>query len=178
MRLFVALDLPWDLKLRLASLAGGIPGARWVPSDNMHLTLRFIGEKDGYEAEEIDDALSRLRAPNFELSLAGLGVFSKAGRATALWVGADRNPQLDHLQAKVETALQRIGIPAERKRFAPHVTLGRFDGVPEARVAAYLQAHNLFRASPVRVEHFTLFSSHLSKADPVYTPEVDYELVA
>ncbi|MBO0710904.1 MAG: RNA 2',3'-cyclic phosphodiesterase [Acetobacteraceae bacterium] len=176
MRLFVALDLPIPLRQRLAMLAGGVPGARWVPPENYHLTLRFIGETQKHRAEEIDEALFALRARGFSLTLAGIGLFEKGGRANSLWVGVERNPALDHLQNKIETALQRAGLEPERRRFAPHVTLARLDNVPEAKLAAYVQAHNLFRAEPVPVEHFTLFSSQLGKEQPVYTPEVEYEL--
>lgn len=176
MRLFVALDLPIPLRQRLAMLAGGVPGARWVPSENYHLTLRFIGETQKHRAEEIDEALFALRARGFSLTLAGIGLFEKGGRANSLWVGVERNPALDHLQNKIETALQRAGLEPERRRFAPHVTLARLDNVAEAKLAAYVQAHNLFRADPVPVEHFTLFSSRLGKEQAVYTPEVDYAL--
>ena len=95
---------------------------------------------------------------------------------TALWVGVERNPQLDHLQNKIETALQRVGVDPERRRFTPHVTLARLDNAVEAKLAAFVQANNLFRAEPVAVEHFTLFSSQLGKEQSVYTAEVEYEL--
>jgi 2'-5' RNA ligase len=179
MRLFVALDLPPVLRDRLAALAGaGIPGARWVPPENYHLTLRFIGETPGYLAEEIDSALAGLRARGFSLALSGVGTFTRAGRSTALWVGAERNPQLDHLQSKIETALQRCGLQPERRRFQPHVSLARLDNVPEGKVVSFVQAHNLFRTDPVPVEHFTLFSSQLGKDAAVYTAEVEYGLEA
>jgi 2'-5' RNA ligase len=177
MRLFVALDLPWDLRERLSALAGsGIPGARWVPSENYHLTLRFIGETPGYVAEEIDQALLALKARGFSLTLAGMGTFARGGKATALWVGVERNPELEHLRGKIEIALQRCGLEPERRRFQPHVTLARLDNVVEAKVASYVAAHNLFRTDPVPVEHFTLFSSRLGKDQAVYTAEVEYEL--
>jgi 2'-5' RNA ligase len=177
MRLFVALDLPWALRQRVAMLAGsGIPGARWVPPENYHVTLRFIGETPAFRAEEIDHALAALKARGFELTLSGVGTFARAGRSTALWVGVERNAQLDHLQNKIETALQRIGLEPERRRFAPHVSLARLDNPVEAKLAAFVQAHNLFRAEPVPVAHFTLFSSLLSKEQAVYTPEVEYAL--
>jgi 2'-5' RNA ligase len=177
MRLFVGLDLPWSLKERLAMLAGGLPGARWVPAENYHLTLRFIGETPGYRAEEIDHALSGLRARGFSLTFAGVGTFRKGGRTTALWAGVERNPQLDLLQSKIETALQRAGLDPERRRFSPHITLARLDNnVPEAKLAAFVQGHNLFRAEPFTVEHFTLFSSRLGKEQSVYTAEVEYAL--
>jgi RNA 2',3'-cyclic 3'-phosphodiesterase len=182
MRLFVALDLPWWLRERLSMLTGaGIPGARWVPPENFHLTLRFIGETPAHRAEDIDLALAALRGRGFTLTFAGLGVFTKSspkgGRSTTLWVGVERNPQLDHLQGKIETALQRAGLEPERRRFTPHVTLARLDpAVPEAKLAAFVQAHNLFRSEPVPIAHFTLFSSQLGKEQSVYTAEVEYPL--
>lgn len=177
MRLFVAIDLPWALRQRVAMLSGaGIPGARWVPPDNYHITLRFIGETPAYRAEEIDQALTALRARRFELTLAGLGTFAKSGRSTALWVGVERNERLDLLQSKIETALQRIGLEPERRRFAPHVSLARLDNAVEGKLAAFVQANNLFRAEPVTVGHFTLFSSLLGKEQSVYMPEVEYAL--
>jgi 2'-5' RNA ligase len=177
MRLFVALDLPWWLRERLSLLPGsGIPGARWVQPENYHLTLRFIGETPAHRAEDIDHALAGLRGRGFSLTFAGLGVFHKGGRSTSLWVGVERNPQLDHLQGKIETALQRAGLEPERRRFAPHVTLARLDAVPEAKLGAFVQAHNLFRSEPVPIEHFTLFSSRLGKEQSVYTAEADYAL--
>jgi 2'-5' RNA ligase len=176
-RLFVGLELPWALRERLALLAGsGIAGAKWVPPENYHLTLRFIGEVPGHRAEDIDLALAGLRARAFDLTLAGLGTFEKGGRTTALWAGAERTPQLEHLQAKIETALQRCGLERERRRFQPHVTLARLDGAAESRLVSYVQARNLFRAEPVRVTHFTLFSSRLGKEASVYTAEVEYPL--
>jgi 2'-5' RNA ligase len=110
--------------------------------------------------------------------LRGVGTFEKAGRIHSLWVGAERNDALTHLQNKVETALQRIGLAPERKRFSPHVTIARTDRAPPEKVVAYVQAHNLFRAAPVEVDYFTLFSSRLGKEASVYTPEVEYDLMA
>ncbi|HET6184097.1 MAG TPA: RNA 2',3'-cyclic phosphodiesterase [Acetobacteraceae bacterium] len=180
MRLFVALDLPDLLRGRLAALSHhAIPGARWVPADNYHVTLRFIGEAAAWQAEEIDHALAALRAPGFALTLAGIGSFgAKGGRGATLYAGVERSAPLDHLRAKVETALQRIGLEPERRRFWPHVTLARLDNAPEAKLAEWVQAHSLFRCPPVRIAHFTLFSSLLNKDHPVYTPEVEYALGA
>jgi 2'-5' RNA ligase len=175
-RLFVALALPAAVKAQLALLAGGIPGARWVPPENYHLTLRFIGEVEAWRAQEVDDALANIRARPFALSLRGLGTFEKGGRICALWAGVERTEALSLLQTKVETALQRIGLEPERRRFAPHVTLARTDRAAPEKLVAFLQAHNLFRAPPVPVDCFTLYSSRLGKEQAVYVPEVEYEL--
>ena len=177
MRLFVGIELPPDLRRCVAMLAGaGIQGARWVPAENYHLTLRFIGEAPRYLAEEIDHALAALKAPTFTLTLAGVGTFGKAGRSQSLWLGAERSEPLERLQGKIETTLQRCGLEPERRRFLPHVSLARLDNGSEVKVAAFVQAHNLFRAEPVAVEHFTLFSSLLGKDQAVYSPEVEYRL--
>jgi 2'-5' RNA ligase len=175
-RLFVGIDLPWDLRQRVALLGGGIPGARWVPAGNLHLTLRFVGEVPPFRAEEIDHALAALRARRLTLTLAGVGTFSKGGRETQLWVGVERNPSLDLLQSKVETACQRAGLEPERRRFAPHVTLARLDNAAPPRLAAFVQANNLFRSAPIELGHFTLFSSRLGKEASVYTAEAVYPL--
>ncbi len=178
MRLFVALDLPWSVREQLAALSGvGIPGARWVPPENFHLTLRFIGDVPSHVARDVDDALLGLRAKRFSLTLMGMGTFAKGGTSSALWVGAERTASLDHLRNKIETALQRCGLEPERRKFQPHVTLARLDNPAEGKVAAFVQAHNLFRTEPIPVEHFTLFSSLLNKDRAVYTPEVEYELI-
>jgi 2'-5' RNA ligase len=176
MRLFVALDLPYDLRQRLAGLAVGLQGARWVPPENFHVTLRFIGETPGHRAEEIDLALAALRGRAFSLTIAGVGTFEKSGRVTTLWAGVERNQALDHLHGKIESALQRAGFPTERRRFAPHVTLARLDNAPVDKLTGWVQSHNLFRSDPVQVAHFTLFSSRLGKEQSVYTPEVEYPL--
>lgn len=178
MRLFVALELPDAVRHQLALMTGGLPGARWVPPENYHLTLRFIGEAPAWQAEEIDHALAGVRASPFLLTLVGTGLFAKGGRGTSLWAGVERTAALDHLRAKVETALQRIGLEPERRRFAPHVTLARVDAVPQPRLAAHLQAHGLFRAPPVAIAHFTLFSSRLGKERAVYIAEAEYPLGA
>jgi len=178
MRLFVALDLPWEVKETLSDLAGGLIGARWVPPDNYHLSLRFIGDISRHQAEDIDLALAGLRARGFSLSLSGVGVFEKAGKPVTLYAGVERSAGLDHLRTKIETALQRVGMDAERKRFIPHVSLAKLDAVPPVKLISWVQAHSLFKLPPVPVEHYTLFSSYLGKETPVYTPEVEYSLVA
>jgi 2'-5' RNA ligase len=176
MRLFVALNLPWPLRDRLGGLATGIFGARWVPRENLHLTLRFIGEVPNWRAEEIDLALHAIKGRSFPLVLSGAGLFEKAGRVTTLWAGVERCPPLEHLQAKIETALQRAGLEPERRRFVPHVTLARLDQPANDKITGFVQRNNLFRAEPLSVDRFTLFSSQLGKEGSVYTAENDYSL--
>jgi 2'-5' RNA ligase len=140
------------------------------------MTLRFIGEMPAHRAEEIDHALAGLRGRAFPLVLTGVGTFAKGGQANALWLGVEKNPALEALRCKIETALQRAGCAPERRRFTPHVTLARLREPANGRLAAFVQSRNLFRAGPMTVEHFVLFSSLLGKEASVYRPEVEYAL--
>jgi RNA 2',3'-cyclic 3'-phosphodiesterase len=176
MRLFVALDLPWEVKEELSELSCNLPGARWVPEENFHLTLRFIGQANRLQAEEIDHALASLRGRGFVFSLSGLGWFEKNGRVNTLYAGVERNEHLARLQAKVETALHRIGLPPDRRRFTPHVALARMDMPMTPALTKFVQANNLYRSAPIRADNVTLFSSFLGKDQPTYTPEAEYAL--
>jgi 2'-5' RNA ligase len=174
-RLFTAIELPENVKTRMTFLQGGVPGARWQATEKLHLTLRFIGEVDEATASDIDDMLSGLRATAFDLTLKGAGEFG--GREPhALWIGVAANEALMRLAAKIESALQRMGLPAETRKYAPHVTLARLRDAPVEKVRAFLIAHSLFDSGPFRVRSFALFSSHKSSNGSLYRVERTYAL--
>lgn len=177
-RLFVGVELPEDLRERLASLYTGVPGARWVSPENMHLTLRFIGEVANDVADDIHDALSMLRPRRFDINLSGVGHFETGDEVRALWVGVERNAELTALRDRIESALVRIGLPPDGRRFTPHITLARLRDAPPQRVSEFLAHNALFRAGPIPVAHFTLFSSYLQHSGAIYTPEAEYFLGA
>ncbi|MEX2616345.1 MAG: RNA 2',3'-cyclic phosphodiesterase [Alphaproteobacteria bacterium] len=175
-RLFVGLSIPESLQARLTGLCGGVPGARWVRPENFHVTLRFIGDIGENLAEDVDAALSRITAPSFTLEVAGVGQFGKGVATRALWAGIAPNPALNHLRSKIETAVTGAGLPAETRKFKPHITLGRLKNPPPDRVGNFIVDHAGLRAGTFPVDRFTLFSSFLSSSGAIYTPEVDYEL--
>jgi len=175
-RLFVGLDLPPDLAERLSQLAAGLPGARRIEPENLHLTLRFIGEIDEAAAAELDLALTRLHAAPFRLSLAGLGLFGDRRHAHTLWRGLAPSPALRQLANRIEATATRLGLPGEARRFAPHITLARLRATPPERLQRALAA-----APPpetLAVEAFTLFQSHLSPHGAQYQRLVSYPLSA
>ncbi len=176
MRLFVAIALPEDLRARLAGLQQGVPAARWVDPDNLHLTLRFIGEADGIEAQDLDAALVQVRAARFDLTLAGVDRFGQGRKSRALWVGVVPVPELDRLRHKVERAVQAAGFAPEGRKFKPHVTLARLKGDPGYRLHDHLAHHADFRAESFEVRAFVLYSSLLTQAGAIYTPERVYPL--
>ena len=175
LRVFVGIEFPPELKLRLSLLSTGMPGARWVDAGNLHLTLRFIGEVGRDVATDIDDALGRLRARRFTLQLAGTGVFG-GDRPRALWVGVEREPELVSLHGKIEQALIRIGLDPEPRKFVPHVTLARLRDPALDELGDFLAANARFRAAPLPVEHFSLIASFPTKAGSIYEDQADYPL--
>ena len=176
-RLFVALDLPDFVRDSLLSLQGGVPGARWNAAEQLHLTLRFIGEVDENIAHDIDDTLVSIRAPSFAVELAGVGEFG-GKNPRALWAGVKANEALLHLQRKIETALQRIGLTPEARKYSPHITLARLKAAPRDKVVQFLTHASLFSAGPFPVNQFVLFSSHPSQSGSIYRAERVYRLSA
>lgn len=177
MRLFVAIALPEEHRRRLGALANGLPGAKWVSPENLHLTLRFLGELDGQQGGDIDMALEAIRSPAFDLTLEGVSHFGEGRKLRSLWAGVAANDALVRLHDKIEQTVIRAGLPPEGRKFKPHVTLARFKSNPGAKLHDYMAEHSLFRAPPFRVEHFTLFSSFLSAGGAIYRPEAEYPLV-
>jgi 2'-5' RNA ligase len=175
-RLFVAIPLPADIRARLGLLSGGIPGAAWVEPENLHLTLRFIGEVEEPAVAEIAAALETVEAAPFSFALDGMGDFGSGKRLRALWVGVALNEALDHLQARIESALVRLGLEPEHRRFTPHVTLARLKGAPAHRARRYIMENGAFRAGPFPVQGFTLFSSFLSRNGAIHDPVAEFAL--
>jgi 2'-5' RNA ligase len=175
LRLFVGIEFPPELKLRLSLLQSGIAAARWIDPGNFHLTLRFIGEVDEGTAADVDEALLRLKSRPFSVQLAAVGIFG-GYKLRTLWVGVEREPALVTLQAKIEQALIRAGLPPEPRKFSPHVTLARLRDPRRGELQEYLAAHAQFRAEPLRVDRFSLIASYPTKAGSVYEDQADYPL--
>ncbi len=175
-RLFVGLELPRAVKDVLLACAGGIPGAHWQTAEQLHLTLRFIGDVDNPTANDITQALDFIDAPGFDLEIKGVGVFGPAKRAHALWAGVTGNPGLDHLQAKIESAVVRAGIAPETRKFHPHITLARLRNPERVRLQDFLQIHDGLVVPPFTVDHFVLFSSFVTHKGSIYTVEETYPL--
>jgi len=178
MRLFVALQLPEEIRQEISTLRGGIPDARWISDENAHITLAFIGDTPNADILDIGLALSRIKHPEFELHLDSVGVFGNSKRPRALWTGISLSDPLLLLQQKVAKTLNDIGIKLEDRKFKPHVTLARVHMSPYEKVRQYLSDNALFRTKSITIENFTLFSSHLAHSGAIYTEEMVLDLEA
>lgn len=175
MRLFVGLSIPRVVADGIFLIQAGVPGAHWQTREQLHLTLRFIGEVDGRDASAIDDTLSLISAPSLSLTLHGIGEFG-GKNPHALWAGVRDAQALNHLHRKIENAFQRIGLPADERKFTPHVTLARLRGAPRERVIDYIADHALYTSPAFDVREFILYSSTLTPNGSVYVPERVYPL--
>lgn len=183
-RLFTALGLPDDLRTRLAALQAGIDGARWVAPENLHITLRFIGEVAEDRAHDIVAALDRIHAGAFPVTVSGAGRFGSRDRTRALWAGVERSAALVALHEKIDRALINTGLAPEGRKYTPHVTLARFGGgrdrsrdASATRVLHWLEAQGGFFAMPFEAREFVLYESHLGRKGADYVPVARFPLI-
>ena len=176
-RLFTGLEIPAALRQALSLLRGGLPGARWIDSENYHITLRFIGDVDDDIVQEIAWLLGKVRRKNFELRLDGVQSFGGRKPRAVVATAAPSRPLME-LQAEHERLMQRVGFEPEGRKYTPHVTLARLRDSSSFEVAEYLSARAMFRSPPFAVSRFVLFSSRASVGGGPYVIEAAYPLAA
>ena len=178
LRLFVALHPPFAVRERLADLMDGVAAARWQDDEQLHLTVRFVGEVDRPQGEDLADALAQVRAPAPQVALAGVGSFGARGRADTLWVGVAPVEPLRHLHAKVEQACARAGLAPERRAYYPHVTVARLPrsggGGPD--VSAWCARHAGLSSERFTLPHLVLYRSDLGRHGAHYEPVARWPL--
>jgi 2'-5' RNA ligase len=176
-RLFTGIEIPAQIAQSLTMLRGGLPGARWIDTQNYHVTLRFIGDVDDDVALEVASLLGRVRRGAFELHLDGVTSFGgKKPRAIVAPVAS--SPALMEAQAEQERLMQRIGLAPEGRKYTPHVTVARLRDSSSRDVAEYLSARGLFRTQSFQVSRFVLFSSRASVGGGPYVVEESYPFSA
>jgi len=174
-RLFVALRPPAFIRQLLLTAMGGISGARWQTDDQLHLTLRFIGEVDRHLAEDVHAVLGGVHHPPFELALNGLGYFDRRGFPDAVWAGVSPHDQVKALHKKVDAALLRVGVPPDERAFLPHVTLARLSR-SAGPIGNLLEEAGGLTSPAFAVDSFALFESDLTNEAAVYSVVERYPL--
>ncbi len=180
-RCFIAIELPEGVKRGLRELqaqlkAGSQAPAKWVDPNNIHLTLKFLGNVAADRTGEISAAMTEAvrGMPYFSLEVKELGVFPNPGRVQIVWVGVRGEVEkLARLQQRLESGLERLGFAPEGRRFTPHLTLARLRdrATPDERARlGQLIAETEFDAAPsFRVDSVNLMQSQLTREGPIYT---------
>jgi 2'-5' RNA ligase len=174
-RLFVAVRPPEPVRDLLIDAMDETPDFRWQDEDQLHITLRFIGEVDRPIAEDLASALGRIHAHPFTIRVSGIGRFEQRS-AGALWAGVEPKEPLAALAAKIERVCQAAGLEPERRAFHPHITLARWKGRRTREVADFLDRKRSLVSAPFQVTEFILFESQLSRHGAHYEEVATYHL--
>lgn len=164
-RLFAALRPPPAIRAALAAVMEGLPGARWQDDDQLHCTLRFIGEVDRHQAEDVAAALAGVVAPAPMARVEGVGTFDSRGHVDTLWARVVPADPLAQLHRKVDQALTRAGIAPDARRYLPHITLARFGrrAADPLAIARWVEAHAALATADFALDHLFLYESHLTR---------------
>jgi 2'-5' RNA ligase len=189
MRIFIGIDLDSEVRARVSRFLEGVqgfaPDARWVRSESLHITLKFIGEQRPERVEAITERLRRVEGSAFEICSAGYGFFPTAKAPRVFWIGIQAGPQLAELAESIDVAVAEVGIPREDRPFSPHLTLaragaGRTSGSPKWRKgdgpnAAFAVLEKRLAAmgdldfGKMTAGEFILYQSQLSPGGSKYT---------
>ena len=174
-RLFTALRLPPSIAMQLSLLKGGLNGARWIDTENYHVTLAFFGDVDRHVANDMALALGGIDRYAFELRIDRLDAFGN-GKPRALYARIEPVPALMELQAEIERLARRHGVPPDRRKFLPHVTLARLKGTAPHEVAHFIHSRGGYTSPQFAVDGFELLSSKASIGGGPYITEEHYAL--
>src|ERR1700722_16828731 len=164
-RLFVGLELPANCKAALFELDPQLPGLRWLPKEQLHLTLSFLGEVEAPAEDRLRQALGEVRVPPFFLPLRSVGVFNSRNRPSVVWVGVGQgHPHLFALHQRIQDAVLSVGLEADLKPFHPHVTIGRARDISSQVLQPFVRSHAETEFGLMKVTGFELYSSVLTAA--------------
>jgi 2'-5' RNA ligase len=171
-RLFVGIELPPDSKKALRELDPDLPGLRWLPSGQIHLTLSFLGDVESSRQEALARNLETVRVGPFFLPLQSVGAFHAGGRPSVVWIGIGRgHPHLFALHKHVQDAVLQAGLEPDLRPFHPHVTVARAKDLSRQALQPFLRAHRDAEFGLFKVTSFTLFSSVLASEGATHTAE-------
>lgn len=177
-RLFVAVDLPPECTAKLQTLQTSDLDARWTAPDQYHITLRFVGDADTDQTEQIRSRLEDIDLPSFQIGGEGLDVFPSMRKPRVLVVHVNEEPGLMTLQERIDEIVVTMGFDEERNPFNPHITIGRLKNSSPRDVRTYLHRHREYKIEPFTAEQFRLYESKLGSDGAVHRVLQHYSLRA
>jgi RNA 2',3'-cyclic 3'-phosphodiesterase len=181
LRSFIAIELDPVIKTFIHTFESDLKpnspsGLRWVKTDQLHLTLKFLGDISLSQAQEVSQAISCVADdyPPFALNVGGTGAFPNWRNPRILWIGLNKCDELTNLFQQLDAALLKLGFTPEGKPFSPHLTLCRVSDFVDPRMLQPLQkafdAFPVSSLSPWQVSEVVLFKSVLQPGGPIYSP--------
>ncbi len=176
-RVFVAIPISAPTSTAITSLYDERTNFRWSDEENLHLTLRFVGEVDEALKEAISRKLEQIAVEPFILPVETIGAFPVRGQPQVVYAGlGSAHTRLFQLQHRVEEALAGLGLPLELRAFAPHITLARVSRCSPMLVNDFVKRHRDFVAPPFKVERFCLYKTQMTHFGAQYTCLKEYSL--
>lgn len=175
-RLFVAIDIPPAVRFLVHDIARRIAGARPVPRDQLHLTLRFIGEIETDVLPSLMENLATVQSPPFPLALKGVGHFPLRGKPRIVWAGITPQSELSRLSSRIDQSLEGLGLIRETRQFSPHITFARLKNPDLETLRHFLAKQNTFQTESFHIENFSLYSSKLTTTGAIHRREALYSL--
>jgi RNA 2',3'-cyclic 3'-phosphodiesterase len=174
-RLFVAIRPPEAIRTALLSLMNGVEGARWQDDDQLHITLRFLGDVDSRTAEDFAAGLATIHAAPMTLTVSGVGAFDKKGRVHTLWAGVSPRDPLAAIHAKLGRLALSVGLSDQSLAYVPHITLARF-GAQGGDVGGFIAQHGDLKLPPFAATEFALYESRLGGQGASYEEIASFAL--
>ena len=180
MRLFAAIEIPADIRAAIADLEKEFralaPRVKWVRTENLHLTLKFLGETDQAKLGEVKSGLASVHSDQpVRLEFRGLGFFPNAKRPHVFWAGIQSSPNLATVAATIDQAMGALGFPREDRAFVPHLTLARFHEPSLSGGLRTVVEKNISRNfGSCSTREFHLIESKMKSAGAEYTTVQSY----
>jgi 2'-5' RNA ligase len=176
-RLFIAIDLPKPVKGRLEVLQKHLDGVKWIEQQQMHLTIRFLGNVDEYLYQKLLSNLKIIHSPSFVYSIKGVGVFPNVHRPKVLWAGVEADDRLSTLYQKIEKVVVSSGFDPEERDYKPHITLGRVkQRLHSEECQSFLEKYENLEITDIKVDNFILYQSRLTRHGALHQQVQQYSL--
>lgn len=170
--MFIGLELPESCTEALVRLDPRVKGVRWLPPEQMHLTISFLGNVGSKEEERLREVLAGVQIGAFFLPIKGVGTFGGA-HPTVVWAGVGKgHPHLFALYKRIQDAVLQAGLEADLRPFYPHITIGRAERVSRAALLPFLRSHAETEIGLWKVSGFALFSSMSSPEGVIHSVEM------
>ncbi len=183
MRCFIAIDVPGEVKRAISEVIGKVrdplKGMRWVPTEGLHVTLKFLGTVRDDMLSQIEKALSDICAvyQPFSASVRGTGAFPGPTRPNVVWAGMEEPGEMGRLASDIDEAMHRLGFEREERRFSPHLTIGRVkDRRGIDRVMKDLATFKDTFFGTINIEEILLMRSDLKPSGAEYTKVAGFKL--
>lgn len=176
-RTFIAIPVPDKITPFLHAMGGSLPGAKAVPPEQIHITIRFIGEIEWLQFQDIAESLNQIEHEKFQITIKGVGHFPPRGKPRVLWAGINEKHNLIHLRNRIDRQLKSCGIPPEGRKFSPHITFARLKTTSLQRVTEFLSGNTFLEFDRFTVSEFHLYSSRLNNKGAIHTLEESYPLL-